>query len=203
MNSPIHDILTKIESLNNDLKWEYDRLSEKYGFSLEERRVIFLEEIRKQHKNMKLPKWKFPLSMMNIRQIIAMPFILAMIVPALFLDICITIYHSVAFPLYGIPKVKRYEYIVFDRRFLGYLNIIQKIQCLYCSYVNGLFAYSVEIAGRTERYWCPVKSAHKPHFSHGWYKDFADYWNPEEWKEKYRHDEKSFASLQGPDSHTH
>jgi hypothetical protein len=192
MKSTIKDILAKIESLDTDLREEYIRLSEKYGFSLEKRKVIFVEEIRKHNKAMKLPKWKFPLSMMNIRQIIAIPFILGMIIPAIFLDICITIYHAVAFPLYGIPRVKRYEYIIFDRRFLDYLNIIQKVQCLYCSYVNGLFAYAVEIAARTERYWCPLKAAHKPKFSHGWYKDFADYGNPEEWKEKYHHDEKSF-----------
>jgi hypothetical protein len=192
MKSTINDILERIESLNNDLREEYGRLSEKYGFSLSEKRVIFIDEIRKRNKSMKLPKWRFPLSMMNIRQIIAIPFILGMIVPAIFLDICITIYHAVAFPLYGIPRVKRYEYIIFDRRFLDYLNIIQKVQCLYCSYVNGLFAYAVEIAARTERYWCPLKAAHKPKFSHGWYKDFADYGNPEEWKEKYHHDEKSF-----------
>jgi hypothetical protein len=192
MKSTIKDILEKIESLNNDLRDEYDRVSKKYGFSLEKRKVIFVDEMRKRNKSMKLPKWRFPLSMMNIRQIIAIPFILGMIVPAIFLDICITIYHTVAFPLYGIPRVKRYEYIIFDRRFLDYLNIIQKVQCLYCSYVNGLFAYAVEIAARTERYWCPLKAAHKPKFSHGWYKDFADYGNPEEWKEKYHHDEKSF-----------
>jgi transcriptional regulator with AAA-type ATPase domain len=34
------------------------------------------------------------------------------------------------------------------------------------------------------RYWCPIKSATKPKFYHSWYKDFADYGNPHEWKEK-------------------
>ncbi len=197
MKPTIKDILVRIESLNNELKEEYGQLAEKYGFSLEEKRVIFVEEMRRRNKNMKLPKWKFPISLMNVRQIIAIPFILGMIFPALILDICITIYHAIAFPLYGIPRVKRSEYIIFDRKFLDYLNIIQKIQCLYCSYVNGLFAYALEIAGRTERYWCPVKAAHKPKFSHGWYKDFADYGNPEEWKEKYHHDEKSFDDIRG------
>ncbi len=196
MNQNIKDILEKIESLNNDLKEEYSRLSEKYGFSLEEKRVIFLEEIRKRNKSLKLPKWRFPITSTNVRQIIAIPFILGMIVPAIILDFCITIYHTIAFSLYRIPKVKRSEYIIYDRKFLDYLNIIQQLQCLYCSYVNGLFAYSVEIAARTERYWCPVKAAHKPRFSHGWYQDFADYGDPKEWEEKYRHDEKAFANIE-------
>jgi len=49
----------------------------------------------------------------------------------------------------------------------------------------------VEIAGRTERYWCPVKAARKPKFHHGWYSEFADYGNPEEWKGKIN-DEDAF-----------
>ncbi len=197
MKSTIKDIITRIESLNNELRDEYDHVSKKYGFSLEEKRVIFVEEMRRRNKSMKLPKWKFPLTPTNIRQIIAIPFILGMIVPVIFLDICISLYHFIGFSLYRIPKVKRSDYIIYDRKFLDYLNIIQKIQCLYCSYVNGLFAYAVEIAGRTERYWCPIKAAHKPRFSHGWYKDFADYGDPEEWKEKYHHDEKAFTDAYG------
>ncbi len=120
-----------------------------------------------------------------------------MIIPAVFLDICITIYHTIAFPLYGIPRVNRSEYITYERRFLKYLNWMHKIQCLYCSYVNGLFAYSVEIAARTERYWCPIKAAHKPRFSHGWYKDFADYGNPDEWTEKYYENGSAFRDVYG------
>jgi hypothetical protein len=68
---------------------------------------------------------------------------------------------------------------------------------LYCSYVNGVFAYAVEIGARTERYWCPIKSAHKPKFAHGWYKDFADYGNPEEWEEKFGSEEKAFKDAYG------
>jgi hypothetical protein len=115
-----------------------------------------------------------------------------MIIPTIILDFFVTIYQAVCFPLYRIPKVKRRDFIVYDRRFLDYLNWIEKVHCLYCTYVNGLFAYAVEIAGRTERYWCPIKAAHKPKFHHGWYSDFADYGNPEEWKEKFNQ-EKAFV----------
>jgi hypothetical protein len=59
-----------------------------------------------------------------------------MIVPVLFLDLIISIYHSVAFRLYKIPLVKRSDYIIYDRMQLDYLNIFQKINCHYCSYVN-------------------------------------------------------------------
>ncbi len=83
---------------------------------------------------------------------------------------------------------------MYDRQHLDYLNWIQKINCLYCTYANGLIAYAQEIAARTERYWCPIKAAKKPIFHHKWYNDFADYGNPKEWKEKFN-DEKAFNKL--------
>lgn len=179
----IRDILEKIESLNADLKKEYERLATKYGFSFERRKVIFLEEFRKRNRTFRFPTWRYVIPT-NLRHFLSIPFIYMMIVPTVILDIFLTVYQWTAFSLYRIPKVDRREYIIYERRFLDYLNIIQKVHCLYCSYVNGVFAYAVEIAARTERYWCPIKSAHKPSFSHGWYKDFADYGDPEAWKAK-------------------
>lgn len=119
-----------------------------------------------------------------------------MIFPAVILDVFVSIYQAFAFSLYGIPKVKRHEYIVYDRQFLDYLNWVQKINCRYCTYVNGLFAYAGEIAARTEQYWCPIKAARKPIVHHGWYPDYADYGSPEEWNQKYN-DPKAFDKLNG------
>ena len=49
MRSTIREILAKIESLNNDLREEYERLSAKYGFLFDHKKVIFLEEFRKRN----------------------------------------------------------------------------------------------------------------------------------------------------------
>lgn len=58
----------------------------------------------------------------NIIQIIWM-----CIFPVVLIDITVSSYQAICFPLYGIPKVKRQDYIVFDRQYLHYLNIIEKI----------------------------------------------------------------------------
>ncbi len=89
--------------------------------------------------------------------IISMPFIYGMIFPSVILDITVEIYHQVAFRLYGIPLVSRSEYIIFDRHLLSKLTLMQKFNCVYCSYVNGLYRYAATIAGETEKYWCPIK----------------------------------------------
>jgi hypothetical protein len=193
MNHRIKEILVKIDKLSASLQKEQSRLAEKYGFSFKKQKIVFLEKFRQRNRTFKFPAWKYLLPR-HIRHLLSMPFIYSMIVPALILDLFITIYQTFAFSLYGIPKVDRREYIVYDRQFLDYLNWIQKINCVYCTYVNGLFVYSAEIAARTERYWCPIKAARKTMAHHSWYPDYADYGSPEEWKEKY-HDAKAFEQL--------
>ncbi|MFZ2153679.1 MAG: hypothetical protein WAV16_00415 [Candidatus Moraniibacteriota bacterium] len=188
MDSKIKKILEKMEELNIALRKEHARLAKEYGFYIEQKKVIFLKKIKLKNKRFKIPAWKYAIPK-NVRHALSLPFIYMMIFPAVILDIFLTTYHFVAFPLYKIPKVKRSDYLIYDRKFLDYLNWIQKIHCLYCSYVNGLFAYAVEIAARTERYWCPVKAATKINAPHNWYKDFADYGNPHEWNEKFNNHE--------------
>lgn len=93
-----------------------------------------------------------------------MPFIYGMIVPSVIWDICLEIYHKVAFYLYGIEYVNREEYIKIDRHKLSKLNPIQKLNCVYCGYVNGLLAYSVQVAAETEKYWCGIKHENRDGF---------------------------------------
>jgi hypothetical protein len=49
------------------------------------------------------------------------------------------------------------------------------MNCLFCSYANGLFAYVAEIAARTEQYWCPIKHARRVRGSHHRYDGFTPY----------------------------
>lgn len=88
---------------------------------------------------------------------ISMPFIYAMIIPLVFLDICLEVYHHFCFPLYGIPVVPRRRYIRIDRHRLQYLTGVSKLNCLYCGYGNGLLHYASVIAAMTELYWCPIQ----------------------------------------------
>ena len=85
------------------------------------------------------------------------PFIWGMLIPVVFADICIEIYHRITFPLYGIPYVKRSQYIKMDRQKLKYLDWSTKVGCAYCGYMNGWFHYATAISGQTEKYWCAIK----------------------------------------------
>jgi hypothetical protein len=135
-------------------------MRKKYGFSFKNGGVIFSQQAKENQKEFKIPLKKYAVPK-SIRHFFSVPFIYGMIIPGIFLDICLFVYQQTACRLYRIPMVKRSEYIQFDRRHLSYLNLIQKINCLYCSYMNGLFSYAVEVGGRTEKYWCPIKAARR------------------------------------------
>jgi hypothetical protein len=66
-----------------------------------------------------------------------------------------------------------------DRRRLAYLNGIERVNCTYCSYANGLFAYVSEVAARTEQYWCPIRHARAIRAPHRRYHAFFEYGDAE------------------------
>src|SRR5439155_21591059 len=116
--------------------------------------------------------------------ILTAPVIYALIIPVLLLDLFVAVYQTVCFPVYGIPRVHRSEYLAFDREQLAYLNAIEKLNCAYCAYANGVFAYVREVASRTEQYWCPIKHARRVLGVHSRYGSFVDYGDAD----AYRHE---------------
>jgi len=137
INELLENFEEKRQQFLEDLQREYDALKKKYHYRIYKKKVIFTKEAKKENK-----KWKdsllkeFLWGNMNLRFIISMPFIYGMIIPAIILDIFLFIYQQTAFRLYEIPLVRRKDYIFYDKRFLSYLNLIEKFHCLYCSYVN-------------------------------------------------------------------
>jgi len=86
------------------------------------------------------------------------PLIYVCIIPFALLDLAISLYQAVCFPIYGIPRVQRQEHFNFDRRKLHYLNLFEKLNCVYCSYANGLTSFVAQVAARTEQHWCPIRN---------------------------------------------
>jgi hypothetical protein len=121
----------------------------------EESRGPSLETLN-EHRRLKRSSWKHLRSTRRL-VILSSPLIYACVIPFLLLDAAVALYQLVCFPIYGIPKVRRKDYLVFDRGRLAYLNTIEKVGCIYCSYANGLLALITEIAARTEQHFCPIK----------------------------------------------
>lgn len=125
--------------------------------------------------------------------VLAAPLLYVMVVPLVIFDLCLEVYHHLAFPLFGMPIVRRREYIKIDRQLLPYLPVRLKVACLYCGYANGLIQYAARIAGETETYFCPIKHQKSPtfhapphHRTFAEYGDFAGF--HARWEETF-HDE--------------
>lgn len=116
--------------------------------------------------------------------ILTAPVIYLQIIPALLLDVFVTIYQKICFPIYDIPPVDRSKYISFDRHKLNFLSPIKKINCLYCKYFNGVMSYVREVAARTEVFWCPLKNKFRES-PHQYYNNFADRGEPREFDIRY------------------
>ena len=89
------------------------------------------------------------------------PIIYSMIFPILLLDMFVSFYQWTCFPVYGIQKFARKDFIIFDRQELKYLDWISKFHCTYCAYGVGVAGYVFEIIKATESYFCPVKHKEK------------------------------------------
>jgi hypothetical protein len=127
-----------------------------------------------EHRLHKISSWRH---LRNTRWlvIVSSPLIYGCAIPFLLVDAAVALYQFVCFPIYGIPKVRRKDYLIFDRGRLAYLNTIEKVGCVYCSYANGLLAMITEIAARTEQHFCPIKHAQTLAKTHSRYAKFLPY----------------------------
>lgn len=146
-------------------------------------RVWFDEELRRKHRRLKqgIPAFLREGSLLNL---LTTPVIYSLAVPFLLLDLWVSAYQWVCFPIYGIARVRRRAHFAIDRHKLAYLNTIEKANCLYCSYANGVVAYVGEVAARTEHYWCPIKHARPIPTPHAHYQLFLDYGDAEGYRNR-------------------
>ena len=135
------------------------------------------------HPRFKKSSWKH-IRTTRLMVIVSSPLIYACVFPFVLLDAAVALYQAVCFPIYGIPKVRRQDYLVFDRGRLQYLNTIEKVGCVYCSYANGLLSLVTEIAARTERHFCPIRHARKLLHPHSQYAAFLPYGDGRAYREQ-------------------
>ena len=183
MSGRLDEILEEIRELEKRVETEMKLREEELKYKVSEGRVIFEREILELHKKIASSLFSYIIKA-PLLTILSAPVIYAMIVPTLLMDLGLWIYQAVCFPVYGIPKVKRSDHIVLDRHYLKYLNFLERLNCDYCSYFNGLSSYAMEIAARTEQYWCPVKHASGRAHRHSRAHLFADYGDAEAYRTK-------------------
>jgi len=185
VSTNIAEIITRMRALEaeleTELKADLQRKAEQFRYRVEQDRIRFEKGAQDLNRRARQGIMRFVLDA-DVRSLVAAPFIYSMIVPLILLDFSLFLYQQTCFRICGIARADRSVYIVLDRHHLGYLNWIEKLNCAYCSYANGLVAFAREIGSRTEQYWCPINHARRVLGSHARYRDFLAYGDAEAWR---------------------
>jgi len=181
--SPVERLKEALRALEAEIDAELDQSRDRLRYRIERGRIRFDREVLARHRAAKVRLREF-LGAARPMVILTAPVIYALILPFALLDLFVSLYQAICFPVYGIAKVRRADHIAIDRQHLAYLNGLQKLNCVYCGYCNGLISFVREVAGRTEQYWCPIKHARRMAGTHEQYGDFVAYGDAEGFREE-------------------
>jgi len=187
MNKKISEIADRIAELEQQLERalteELEAKRRKVLYVIERGRAAFTAEARALRQTARQGAWAFPWEA-PVKTLLVAPVIYSVLIPLVLLDLWMSLYKAVCFPVYGIGRVVRARYILLDRGQLRYLNWIERTNCNYCGYANGVVAYTREIAARTEQYFCPIKHAQRCAGMHSRYRGFLEFGDSEAYKKE-------------------
>ena len=191
MNPRLQELMGRIRELEEEIEADLARRRAELHYTLENRKVRFEGEILARHRRLRTGLMRY-VTQANLRSLVSAPFVYAVFFPLLLVDVATTLYQRVCFPLYGIPRVRRGDYVCFDRGHLAYLNLVEKINCTYCSYGNGVAGYVKQVAALTEQYWCPIKHSRRIPQPHSRYERFLDYGDGEGYRRELARLQRDF-----------
>ena len=198
MQDKLDSLLEQMHTLEKEVVRELQKKEQEFFYEVRQGKVRFTEEARARHRLL-VKKFSRYIRDSSFMIVLTSPVILGCVIPIAFIDLAMIIYQTICFPVYGIPKVKRSDYIKLDRRHLKYLNWNEKLNCEYCGYANGVLACAVEIAARTEQYWCPIKHALRMKSMHSRYRFFFDYGDAEHYRQQIETVRRSFEDIDKPE----
>lgn len=185
MSTRIDTLLEHLQQLEQELETELDQVldqkREQFRYSLLKGRIRFDAEARKLQREYRTGLWRY-IAGARIAHLLSAPVIYSLVPAFALLDLMVTVYQALCFPLYRIDRVRRGDFVVIDRQHLAYLNALEKLNCVYCGYGNGVIAYVREVAARTEQYWCPIKHAQRARDPHRHSAEFSDYGDAEAYR---------------------
>ena len=174
MNDEIDRLFAQVHAIEDEIEQRIAVQRERFRYRLSNGRAVFEDEVGKLHRSLRTGLWRY-LRQTPWRHLAVAPVIYSVLVPIALLDLWISVYQAICFRAWGIARARRADFVVIDRHRLGYLNAVEKLNCLYCGYANGVLGYAREIAGRTEQFWCPIRHASRIKRPHAQYRDFAAY----------------------------
>jgi hypothetical protein len=194
MNDRLDTLLSQMRQLEKELVQESLKKEAQFCYQVKGSTVHFTDAARAKHRQLRIGFHRYLLHS-RFLVVITSPVIWMCAIPIFLSDLIGTVYQAICFPIYGIPKVNRRDYIALDRHRLTYLNLAEKLNCEYCAYANGILAYFTEIAARTEQHFCPIKHANCSKCAHSRYKKFIDYGDAEGYRKHVEEIRRSYGDI--------
>jgi hypothetical protein len=133
MSPHVERIVRHLRKAEEDLAREVEQQEERWHYRVHRGRVWFDREVRHAHRRLRqgIPAYIREGSFLSL---LTAPVIYSLMVPLVLLDVWVTMYQWVCFPIYGIARVPRRAYFVIDRHKLAYLNGMEKVNCTFFDY---------------------------------------------------------------------
>ncbi len=158
MTQRMQHLAHEIVRLQAELDREIEARRRALGVEISGRIVGFERGVLDAQRRLRISTARF-VAQSDLVSWLTAPVIYSLIIPLVIVDLWVSLYQAVCFRAYGIERVRRSDFILLDRRHLAYLNRIEALNCMFCSYANGLIGFVREVSSRTEQYWCPIKHA--------------------------------------------
>lgn len=178
MESDIEDLVRRLVRLEDELERKLEAQRSEFHYRMDKKRAVFEESVLRRHRAIRTGLLTF-LRHSPLATLIVAPAVYGLILPLVLLDVGVYVFQLVCFTAWGMERVRRSDYVIVDRHRLAYLNGIEKLNCAYCGYANGVIAYAREAASRSEQYWCPIKHALRVRAPHQRYRRFVNYGDAE------------------------
>jgi len=179
MATPLQALIEHARDIQDQIEKEMANRRAAVEYRFYRGRIVFEESLRQRHRAARVNLRVF-LAETRPMVVLTAPLVYSLLLPIALLDLMVTVYQAVCFRVYGIDRVRRADHVFIDRQNLAYLNTLQKLNCVYCGYSNGVIAYVREVAGRTEQYWCPIKHARRVPAPHAQYAEFLEFGEEED-----------------------
>ena len=101
MNETVSLLQEKVRNLESQIERELEAHRKKFHYSVTRRRVKFEAAVRTRHKELRVSVFRF-LRQSGIMRILSAFVIYIQIVPLVLLDIAVTLFQFICFPIYGI-----------------------------------------------------------------------------------------------------
>lgn len=99
------------------------------------------------------------------------------------MDLFVTVYQTICFPVYRIPKVKRSDYPGIRSSDLPYLSTSSRNSTVFTALMARRGGLTPARGLRTEQYWCRIKHARRIKAAHERYPKFFDHGDAEAFRQ--------------------